>query len=42
MDLGVGKIPMEKGILQYSCLGNPMDRGAWWAPEIHAIAKSQT
>ena len=18
--------------LQYSCLGNPMDRGAWWAP----------
>ena len=20
--------------LQYSCLGNPMDRGAWWAPNI--------
>ena len=20
------------GILQYSCLENPMDRGAWWAP----------
>ena len=18
--------------LQYSCLGNPMDRGAWWTP----------
>ena len=18
--------------LQYSCLGNPMDRGAWWGP----------
>ena len=18
--------------LQYSCLGNPVDRGAWWAP----------
>ena len=18
-------------LLQYSCLGNPMDRGAWWA-----------
>ena len=27
--------------LQYSCLGNPMDRGAWKAT-IHGIAKSQT
>ena len=27
--------------LQYSCLGNPMDRGAWWAT-IHGVAKSQT
>ena len=27
--------------LQYSCLGNPMDRGAWWAT-IHELAKSQT
>ena len=27
--------------LQYSCLGNPMDRGAWWAP-VHRVAKSQT
>jgi len=27
--------------LQYSCLGNPMDRGAWWAV-IHGIAKSLT
>ena len=27
--------------LQYFCLGNPMDRGAWWATA-HAIAKSQT
>ena len=27
--------------LQYSCLGNPMDRGAWWAT-VHSIAKSQT
>jgi len=25
--------------LQYSCLGNPMDRGAWWAT-VHGIAKS--
>ena len=21
--------------LQYSCLENPMDRGAWWAMECH-------
>ena len=27
--------------LQYSCLENPMDRGAWWAT-VHTIAKSQT
>ena len=27
--------------LQYSCLGNPMDRGAWWAT-VHRVAKSQT
>ena len=27
--------------LQYSCLGNPMDRGAWWATG-HGAAKSQT
>ena len=24
--------------LQYSCLGNPMDRGAWWAL-VHRVAK---
>ena len=24
--------------LQYSCLGNPMDRGAWWA-RVHGVAK---
>ena len=24
--------------LQYYCLGNPMDRGAWWA---HGVAKNQ-
>ena len=23
---------------QYSCLGNPMNRGAWW-PTIHGVAK---
>ena len=27
--------------LQYSCLGNPMDRGAWWTV-VHGVAKSQT
>ena len=27
--------------LQYSRLGNPMDRGAWWAT-VHMVAKSQT
>ena len=27
--------------LQYSCLGNLMDRGAWWAT-VHGAAKSQT
>ena len=24
--------------LQYSCLGNPMDRGAWW-PTVCGVAK---
>ena len=24
--------------LQYSCLGNPMDRGVWWAT-VHVLAK---
>ena len=27
--------------LQYSCLENPMDRGAWWAA-VRGAAKSQT
>ena len=27
--------------LQYSCLGNPMDRGAWRAT-VHRVTKSQT
>ena len=25
--------------LQYSCLENPMDEGAWWAT-VHGVAKS--
>ena len=27
--------------LQYSCLANPVDGGAWWAT-VHGVAKSQT
>ena len=27
--------------VQYSCLENPMDRGAWW-PTVHGVAKGQT
>ena len=27
--------------LQYSCLENPMDRGAWWAT-VHRVAESNT
>ena len=27
--------------LQCSCLGNPRDRGAWWAI-VHGVAKSRT
>ena len=28
-------------LLQYSCLENPVDRGAWWAT-LHRVARSQT
>ena len=27
--------------LQYSCMGNPMDRGVWCAT-VHGVTKSQT
>ena len=36
--------PLEKvngNPLQCSCLGNPMDRGAWWAT-VHGVSHSQT
>ena len=40
---GSGKSPKEGNgyPLQYSCLGNPMDRGAWWVA-VHGVTKSQT
>ena len=28
-------------LLQYSCLENPMDRGAWWAA-VYGVTQSQT
>ena len=33
LTLGLGRSPGERNgnPLQYSCLGNPMDRGAWQA-----------
>ena len=37
---GLGRSP-DKGkdnSLQYSCLGNPINRGAWWAI-VHGVAK---
>ena len=30
-DLGLSPRLGRYNPLQYSCLGNPMDRGAWWA-----------
>ena len=46
---GQGSVPWSErspgegngNLLQYSCLENPMDRGAWWAT-VHGVAKSQT
>ena len=46
---GVGSIPSlgrspgegNGNALQYSCLENPMDRGAWWGT-VHGVAKNQT
>ena len=36
-DPGAGKMPGVRNgnLLQYSCLENPKDRGAWWAPWDH-------
>ena len=46
---GLGLIPRSRrspggeyaNPLQYSCLENPMDRGAWWAT-VHGVTKSRT
>ena len=40
---GLGKSPGEGNgnPLQYSCLENSMDRGAWWAT-VHWVAKRWT
>ena len=40
---GSGRSPGEGNgyPLQYSCLENSIDRGAWWATA-HEVAKSQT
>ena len=37
---GLRRSPGEENVdpLQYPCLGNPMDRGAWWAT-VHRVAK---
>ena len=39
---GLGRSPGEGNVYphQYSCLENPMDRGAWWAT-VHGVAMSQ-
>ena len=39
---GLGRSPGEANgtPLQYSCLENPMDGGAWWATA-HGVTKSQ-
>ena len=42
--LGVSSMLLGEGNgtpLQYSCLENPMDGGAWWAA-VYGVAKSRT
>ena len=40
---GSGRSPggEDSNLLQYSCLENPMDRGAWRAT-VHEVTKNQT
>ena len=43
LDSQVGKIPWRREWqpIQYSCLENSTDRGAWWAT-VHGVTKSWT
>ena len=36
-----GLAEVKGNALQYSCLENPVDRGAWWAA-VHGIAQNRT
>ena len=40
---GLGRSPGggNGSLIQYSCLGTPTDRGAWWAA-VHRVTKSRT
>ena len=40
LDPGLGRSPGEGNgnPLQHSCLGNPIDQGAWWAT-VHGVEK---
>ena len=40
---GLGRSPGggHGNALLYSCLENPMDRGAWWA-KVHGVTQTQT
>ena len=40
---GLGRYPGEGNgyLLQYSCLENSVDRGAWWTI-VHGVAKNHT
>ena len=40
---GLGRSPgkVHGNTPQYSCLENPMDRGAWWAT-VHGVTESDT
>ena len=42
-DPGAGRCPGERNgnPLEYSCLENSMDRGAWWAI-VHGVTESNT
>ena len=39
----LGRFPGEENSnpLQYSCMGNPLNRGDWWAP-VPGVAKEST